>query len=103
MDGIIFVLEALVVLGCILIGTRVSGVGVGLWGGLGVFVLVFVFREPPGEPPAAAIAIILAVASAGGTPVCQNPQGLIWQEETSSWVLPATDSRLGCGPGGTGR
>jgi len=50
-----------------------------------------------------AVAIILAVASAGGTPVCQNPQGLIWQEETSSWVLPATDSRLGCGPGGTGR
>ena len=46
-----FVLEALVVLGAIVMGTRAGGVGVGLWGGLGTFVLVFVFREPPGEPP----------------------------------------------------
>ena len=59
-----FVLEALVVLGAIVMGTRAGGVGVGLWGGLGVFVLVFIFREPPGEPPAAALAIILAVVTA---------------------------------------
>jgi anaerobic C4-dicarboxylate transporter DcuB len=45
---IVFILEALVVLVCILMGTRVSGVGVGLWGGVGVFVLVFIFREAPG-------------------------------------------------------
>ena len=47
-----FVLEALVVLGAIVMGTRAGGVGVGLWGGLGTFVLVFVFGEAPGEPPA---------------------------------------------------
>ena len=44
-----FVLEALVVLGCIVMGTRAGGVGVGLWGGLGTFVLVFVFGEAPGR------------------------------------------------------
>ena len=49
-----FVLEALVVLGSIVMGTRAGGVGVGLWGGLGTFVLVFIFGEAPGEPPAAA-------------------------------------------------
>ena len=63
--SVTFVLEALVVLGAIVMGTRAGGVGVGLWGGLGVFVLVFIFREPPGEPPAAALAIILAVVTAG--------------------------------------
>ena len=52
---------ALVVLGAIVMGTRAGGVGVGLWGGLGTFVLVFLFGEAPGEPPAAAMAIILAV------------------------------------------
>ena len=46
-----FVLEALVVLASIVMGTRAGGVGVGLWGGLGTFVLVFVFGEAPGEPP----------------------------------------------------
>ena len=56
-----FVLEALVVVGAIVMGTRAGGVGVGLWGGLGTFVLVFIFGEAPGEPPAAAVAIILAV------------------------------------------
>src|SRR6478672_10049652 len=59
-----FVLEALVVLAAIIMGTRAGGVGVGLWGGLGTFVLVFVFGEAPGEPPAAAVAIILGVATA---------------------------------------
>src|SRR3954462_6051769 len=58
-----FVLEALVVVGSIVMGTRAGGVGVGLWGGLGTFVLVFIFGEAPGEPPAAAVAIILAVVT----------------------------------------
>jgi anaerobic C4-dicarboxylate transporter len=54
-----FVLEALVVLGAIVMGTGAGGVAVGLWGGLGTFVLVFIFGEAPGEPPGAALAIIL--------------------------------------------
>ncbi len=44
-----FVLEAVVVLGAIVMGTRAGGVGVGLWGGLGTFVLVFIFGRPAGE------------------------------------------------------
>ena len=74
--SITFVLEALVVLGAIVMGTRAGGVGVGLWGGLGVFVLVFIFREPPGEPPAAALAIILAVILAAAT--MQVAGGIDW-------------------------
>ena len=44
---ITFILEAVVVLGAIVMGTRAGGVGIGVWGGLGVAVLVFVFGEAP--------------------------------------------------------
>jgi anaerobic C4-dicarboxylate transporter len=92
MDGIIFVLEALVVLGCILMGTRVSGVGVGLWGGLGVFVLVFVFREPPGEPPAAAIAIILAVVTAAS--MMQAAGGIDWMVLVAAKIIESRPKQI---------
>ncbi len=68
-----FVLEAVVVVGAIVMGTRAGGVGVGLWGGLGTFVLVFIFGEAPGEPPAAAVAIILAVDPLRRRPSCRPP------------------------------
>ena len=70
------VLEALVVLACIVMGTQAGGVGVGLWGGLGTFVLVFVFGEAPGEPPGAALAIILAVVTAAS--MMQAAGGIDW-------------------------
>jgi anaerobic C4-dicarboxylate transporter DcuB len=73
---IVFVLEAMVVLGSIVMGTRAGGVAVGLWGGLGTMILVFVFREPPGEPPAAALAIILAVVTAAA--LMQASGGIDW-------------------------
>jgi anaerobic C4-dicarboxylate transporter DcuB len=92
MDGIIFVLEALVVLGCILMGTRVSGVGVGLWGGLGVFVLVFIFREPPGEPPAAAIAIILAVVTAAS--MMQASGGIDWMVLVAARIIESRPRQI---------
>ena len=60
---VVVLLEAAVVLGAIAMGTRYSGIAVGLWGGVGVGILVFVFGEAPGEPPAAAVAIILAGAA----------------------------------------
>ena len=80
-----FVLEALVVLGCIVMGTRAGGVGVGLWGGLGTFVLVFVFGEAPGEPPAAALAIILAVVTAAA--MMQAAGGIDWMVAVAARVI----------------
>src|SRR6476646_9800357 len=80
-----FVLEALVVLGAIVMGTRAGGVGVGLGGGLGTFVLVFVFREPPGEPPAAALAIILAVVTSAA--MMQAAGGIDWMVSVAAGVI----------------
>lgn len=56
-----FIIELLIVLGAIIMGTRSSGVGLGLWGGAGVAVLVFVMGLPVGSPPVDALLIILAV------------------------------------------
>ena len=83
--SVTFVLEALVVLGAIVMGTRAGGVGVGLWGGLGIFVLVFIFREPPGEPPAAALAIILAVVTAAA--MMQAAGGIDWMVSVAARVI----------------
>ncbi len=82
---VVFVLEALVVLGAIVMGTRAGGVGVGLWGGLGTFVLVFVFGESPGEPPAAAMAIILAVVTAAA--MMQAAGGIDWMVSVAAKVI----------------
>ena len=82
---VIFVLEALVVLGAIVMGTRAGGVGVGLWGGLGVAVLVFVFREPPGEPPGAAMLIILSVVTAAA--MMQAAGGIDWMVMVAARVI----------------
>ncbi|HET8988192.1 MAG TPA: anaerobic C4-dicarboxylate transporter family protein [Humibacillus sp.] len=80
-----FVLEALVVLGCIVMGTRAGGVGVGLWGGLGTFVLVFIFGEAPGDPPAAAMAIILAVVTTAA--LMQAAGGIDWMVAVAAKVI----------------
>jgi len=67
MDGLIVILQVLVVLGSIVMGVRMGGMGLGVWGAVGVAVLVFVFRLAPGEPPISAILIILAVITAAAT------------------------------------
>src|SRR5688572_31110809 len=85
MDVLVFILEALVVLGAIVMGTRAGGVGVGLWGGLGTFVLVFIFQEPPGAPPAAAMAIILAVVTAAA--LMQAAGGIDWMVYVAAKVI----------------
>ena len=47
MDTLVNCLEFAVVLACIFIGSRYGGVGLGLWGSFGVFVLTYVFGLPP--------------------------------------------------------
>lgn len=89
---IVFVLEALVVLGCIVMGTRSSGVGVGLWGGVGVAVLVFIFREPAGDPPGGAIAIILAVVTAAS--MMQAAGGIDWMVQVAARVIESRPKQI---------
>lgn len=58
------VLQFVVVLAAIWMGARSSGVGLGLWGAVGLLVLVAVFGVVPTSPPVDVILIILAVIMA---------------------------------------
>jgi anaerobic C4-dicarboxylate transporter DcuA/anaerobic C4-dicarboxylate transporter DcuB len=64
MDWILVAAQGLVVIGFIALGVRSGGIGLGLWGGVGTLVLVFLFGLDPGEPPISAMLIIIAVISA---------------------------------------
>ncbi len=57
-------LQFAVVLGAIWLGARYSGVGLGLWGAVGLLVLAVVFGVAPTSPPVDVILIILAVIMA---------------------------------------
>ncbi|HXJ74604.1 MAG TPA: anaerobic C4-dicarboxylate transporter family protein, partial [Candidatus Dormibacteraeota bacterium] len=44
-------LEFAVLIGALFMGARAGGVGLGLWGAVGLLVLVAVFGVPPGAIP----------------------------------------------------
>src|SRR4051795_1894026 len=57
-------LEFGVLLGAILMGARAGGVGLGLWGAVGLLVLVAGFGVPPGAIPGEVLIIVLTVIMA---------------------------------------
>ena len=61
-----FWLQFLTLLLCIFIGARLGGVGLGVMGGVGMAILVFVFHLQPTAPPIDVMLMILAVITAAG-------------------------------------
>ncbi|MGO9516994.1 MAG: anaerobic C4-dicarboxylate transporter family protein [Candidatus Korobacteraceae bacterium] len=59
--------ELCILLACILIGARLGGIALGTVSGIGLLILVFGFREPPGGPPQIVIGMIIAVITALAT------------------------------------
>jgi len=57
-------LEFLVLIGALLMGARSGGVGLGLWGAVGLLVLVVGFGVPPGAIPGEVLIIVLTVIMA---------------------------------------
>src|SRR5688572_32772648 len=55
------VIQLIVLLAAIAIGARAGGVGMGLWGGVGLAILVFGFGAAPGSIPGEVLLIILTV------------------------------------------
>jgi len=60
-------IELCILLACILIGARLGGIALGTVSGIGLVILVFGFREPPGGPPQIVIGMIIAVITALAT------------------------------------
>ena len=92
MDIALFVIELLVVLGCIVMGTRSSGVGLGLWGGTGVAILVFVFGLSPGSPPVDALLIVLSVVLAAS--MMQSAGGIDWMVSVAAKLIARNPKQI---------
>lgn len=60
-------LEFIVIILCLLVGTRFGGMGLGLISGIGLFILTFVFGLQPGKPPVDVMLTILAVIGCAAT------------------------------------
>lgn len=57
-------IQLAVLLVCIFIGARMSGIGLGVMGMIGLLILIFVFRMQPADPPLEVMLIILSVVTA---------------------------------------
>ena len=66
--------QFLIILFCLVAGTRYGGYGLGLFGGIGVLIFAFVFHLAPGKPPVDVLLTILAVI--GCASVLQSAGGL---------------------------
>ena len=62
-----FWIELVIMLACIFIGARFNGVGLGIWGGVGLFILSMGFGVVPTTPPVDVLLIILGVVTAAAT------------------------------------
>lgn len=60
----IITLQLLTLLICIFIGARMSGIGLGVMGMIGLLILLFVFGLKPSDPPLEVMLIILSVVTA---------------------------------------
>jgi anaerobic C4-dicarboxylate transporter DcuB len=84
-DTALILAQGAVVIIAILLGVRMGGIGLGLWGLVGMAVLVFAFQLPPGEPPTSSMLIILAVITAAST--MQAVGGIDYLVEVAKAIL----------------
>ena len=66
-EGIAFTLQLIVILACLFYGARKGGIALGLLGGIGLFLLIFLFGCKPGKPAIDVMLTILAVVVASAT------------------------------------
>lgn len=66
-EGVQFAIQIVVVLVCLFYGARKGGVALGMLGGIGILMLVFLFHVKPGKPAIDVMLTILAVVVASAT------------------------------------
>lgn len=62
-----FLLQLVIILVCLFYGARKGGVALGLLGGIGLVIMVYAFKLPPGKPPVDVMLTIIAVVAASAT------------------------------------
>ena len=81
----LFAIQFAVVLLCILIGAQVGGIGLGVFGGIGLAVMAFGFHLQPTSPPIDVMLMIMAVVSAAAA--MQAAGGLDYLGRVATRVL----------------
>ena len=85
-------IELLIVLVAIFIGARVGGIGLGIFGMIGLGILVFVFGLKPGKAPIDVMLIIVAVITAAAT--LQAAGGLDYLVKVAERILRKNPSMI---------
>ncbi|ACZ77453.1 anaerobic c4-dicarboxylate antiporter, Dcu family [Dickeya parazeae Ech586] len=62
-----FIIQLVIVLICLFYGARKGGIALGLLGGIGLVILVFIFKLEPGKPPVDVMLVIISVVAASAT------------------------------------
>lgn len=85
-------IQLLFVLTAIIIGARLGGIGLGVMGGVGLAILVFVFGLEPTSPPIDVMLMIAAVISAAAA--MQAAGGLDWLVRIAEKLLRKNPSQV---------
>ena len=101
-----FLIQFAIVLVCILLGARAGGIGLGVFGGLGLAILTFGFGLQPTSPPIDVMLMIMAVVSAaaameasGGLDLMirvatrilrKNPKYITFMAPAVTYMVPVT-------------
>ena len=92
MVTLIVILQLIIVLTMIFIGARIGGIGMGIYGMVGVFILVFIFGMRPGNIPIDVMLIIASVITA--TAALQAAGGLDYLVGLADRFLRRNPSRI---------
>lgn len=92
MATFLLLLQLAIVLAMIYIGAKVGGIGLGIYGMVGVFVLVFVFGLEPGAIPIDVMLIIVSVITASAA--LQAAGGLDYMVNVAARFLKKHPSRI---------
>lgn len=85
-------IQLLFVLAAIIVGARLGGIGLGVMGGVGLAILVFVFGLEPTSPPIDVMLMIAAVISAAAA--MQAAGGLDWLVRVAEKLLRKNPSQV---------
>lgn len=86
------ILQIVVVFGAIAMGARYGGIGLGIWGGIGLFLLVFVFGLRPTSAPVDVLLIMIAVATAAS--VMDAAGGVDYMVRIAERIIRANPNRI---------
>ena len=86
------IIQLAIVLICIFIGARMSGIGLGVMGMIGLLLLIFIFKMQPTDPPLEVMLIILSVVTAAAA--LQAAGGMDWLVHIAGKLLRSRPEKI---------